>query len=192
MVRPIREFEKWFNVEGTWQQDPTTGKIIVQGDCTMWRRVTPVDQLPWEFDLVSGNFNVSDVRLLTLKGCPREVGGSFVLHFFRGENLLGGPVSVGKEYWLARHKNLKSLEGLAQEIGGRMSLTYDSDLGLLRTLVAKGGVYLEMNDSMSFIERSNATNVGKILNSYKGQGRAGAFDCRQELKKAGFEGNARW
>ena len=183
MPQPIEDFESWFNVFGTYNVDSESGKITVLGSCILKRSTR---WLPYDFQAVTGSFDLEDGKFSTLQGCPSEVGGDFRLGQYKGVDLKGGPQSVGGNYSIMRNPQLTSLEGLASPIGGKLYIRYKPSLPLLRTLSAeKGVVFYDPGDP-------NLEHARKILNKYAGQGKRAMFDCQKELEDAGFEENARW
>ncbi len=187
------------------------GQITVDGDVIV-KRMT---EIPLEIKLleVTGNFGLySNPIIQSLEGAPQRVGGDFYctdnlkLQSLRGapervggnfdcrvnqelRSLDGAPQIVDGDFYCYSNPQLQSIAGLPSEIGGQLYITYSQTLPLLRMLVAKGGVEF-VNDSVQ--QTGRAITVAKIINRYKGQGRAGAFDCRRELRASGFEDNARW
>ncbi len=136
--------------------------------------------LPLEFGQVSGNFYAPGLGLQTLQGSPYWVGRDFEVTNNKLKTLEGGPKHVGRSYG-AYDNPLENLDGLAEHIGDAIGIPYSHNLPLLRSLVAKQ-IWIS----------PQIMQVEKILNKYAGRGREGAFDCRRELRAAGFEGNARW
>lgn len=133
---------------------------------------------------VEGNYWCNSCSLETLEGAPKSVGDGFYCSNNKLQNLLGAPESVGDAFFCVDNP-LKTLEGLPKIIPGELRLTYDSNLPLLRTLIA------HMVTFDNYYENPAAT-VQKILAKYAGEGKAAAIDCKRELVAAGFEGNARW
>ena len=182
------DLEEYFTVWGTWDQD-TNGLVSVVGSLSLKGEM---DRLPVLFSRVSGDFEISACRLTTLDGCPSFVGGRFVASFNLFENLEGGPRVVrGNYYSVARCENLKSLDGLADEIRGQFSVNYRPDLPLLRSLVATRVDFTPQNLNTWELTQKMRT-AQEILNRYAGQGEAGAFACGAELASAGLKDNARW
>jgi hypothetical protein len=85
-----------------------------------------------QFNYVSGSFNIFNMKLLSLRGCPQEIGG----YFSCGQNLItsfiGGPKKIltspqyinnGYGYAASRNKKLISIEGLPKTINGQLWMT---------------------------------------------------------------------
>lgn len=136
--------------------------------------------LPLVFGHVTGDFIATDIGLDSLEGAPYRVDGEFGVLDNNLTTLTGGPTYVGASYRVHRNP-LRNLDGLASSIGYAVEFDYRKDLPLLRTLVAR-----------KIWPTPDQRALERILEKYAEQGRAGAFDCRQELKKAGFDGNAKW
>ena len=176
--------------DGTEVEISEDGLVSLVGQANMKRKVS---KLPCRFDVVKGNFFCSDQGLTTLEGAPRVVTEDFSCHHNKLTTLEGGPNSVGGRY-TCHGQPLASLEGLPLTRMTRLFVTYTPALPLLRALVAKE-IWLDppptMEDATSL---EIISRVEYILNDprWVGKGKEGAFECRMELKKAGFESNAKW
>lgn len=173
------------------------------------RRATT--ELGFKFRKVDGNFTLRDSNIMTIQGAPSWIGGDLnvmscpklvdwgnTLDVVQGElwimqagfrSFKGGPRTVGTRL-IVRETPIESLEGFPEKIGANMELPYTKDLPLLRTLAAEE-IWLTPWDN-SREAGDMVHKVQQILNKYAGMGKAGAFDCRRELRAAGFEENARW
>ncbi len=129
-------------------------------------------------------FNCSNNSLRTLEGAPMSVE-DFLCFDNRLQNLRGLPGEITGKLDVSYNSFLSSLEGLDTQTPEEISLSWNPSMPLLRVLLAK---------KISFWPEplSRGKKLLEILNQYMGQGRAGAFDCRRELRAAGFEENARW
>jgi len=111
---------------GNWSINPQTGLIDVQGDflCDKLKNESTIEKLPVSFGVVTGNFDCSDLEMLTLEGSPQEVGGYFKCSRNRINSLIGAPRKVGGYFdcsdWgvISRSHKITSLEGAPQEVGG--------------------------------------------------------------------------
>ena len=144
---------------------------------------------------VDGSFTCRDsLNLQTLQGAPTSVGGSFICS--KNANLVslvGAPESVPEHFDCRNLPKLKSLEGLPTYIGGRLRVTYNRKMPLLRSLVAQKGVDLtRITKILPQYPSSAAETVEKIINAYAGQGKRAMFHCQKALEEAGFKENARW
>lgn len=176
-----------FNIEGTIQYN-NDGSINIYGDVVETNE--NIDKLPVRFNEVSGFFICGN--LITLEGCPRKVGGDFYCDRSRISSFEGGPEEVGGDVWAHEIKTLTSLKGLPKSIGRKISLTYRTNLPLLRLLFVDG-----LRDISFFATELNSeqinsiSNLEEILMRYIGQGRKGALQCAVELTKVGYKENAR-
>mgnify|MGYP005988599243 CR=1 FL=1 len=106
--------------------------VNVNGDVRLADKLSNLLKLPLKFNIVDGNFDISDNELISLEGCPTKVTGNF--HCFKNEisSLKGSPKEVGgsfivlknnisslkyspsivKEDYVCSHNPLKDLEGL--------------------------------------------------------------------------------
>jgi hypothetical protein len=199
------KFNKYFNLSGVITHiDPDTGLIDVDGFVTLKRMVS---RLPVSFGSVTHGFTCSDSKLTTLKGAPSHVQGTFDCSNNALTSLEHGPEYVGRDFKCAYNKltNLKgapdsvgvdfncvgnplqSLEGAPSHVKTWFVVSYAPNLPLLRTLVAKSGVWLDW-------KLNPQSEVEDILNDdqFRGKGKAGAIKCAIALIKAGYTGNARW
>ena len=91
-----------------------TGRLIVYGDVII--KNSSLTKLPLFFSRVDGNFDISNLKLKNLKGCPTFVGGKFNCAGNILESLKFGPKVVRGSYD-CRNNKLKSLAGCATYIG---------------------------------------------------------------------------
>jgi hypothetical protein len=211
-------FHKYFSLSGVITLiDPHTGLIDVDGDVYLKRKVS---RLPVRFAHVTGSFVCSDSKLTTLAGAPHSVRGVFDCSNNVLTSLVGAPEYAGRDFKCAYNKltNLKgapdevgvdfncvgnplvSLEGAPSHVKTWFVVSYSPDLPLLRTLVAKSGVWLDWGFKPH-------NEVQDILRDpeFKGKGRAGAIKCafalilagktiqkQQGLSENPFKENARW
>lgn len=198
-------FHKNFSLSGVITLiDPHTGAIDVDGSVYLKRQVS---RLPVSFSNVSNSFVCAGSKLKTLAGAPSHVGGVFDCSMNALTSLDHAPEYVGRDFHCGRNKltNLKgapaevgvdfncnrnplvSLEGAPNVIPAWFVVSYSPDLPLLRTLVAKQGVWLDWG-------LEPHSEVEDILRDpeFKGKGKQGAIKCALALIKAGYKENARW
>lgn len=106
--------------------------VNVEGDVRLADKLSNLLKLPLKFNVVDGNFDISDNELVSLEGSPTKVTGNF--HCFKNEisSLKGSPKEVGgsfivlknniaslkyspsivKEDFVCSHNPLQDLEGL--------------------------------------------------------------------------------
>ena len=134
--------------------------------------------------LVSVAGNVSLLQNSKVKRLPvsfKKVDGDFWCNNNQLTTLEGTPNSVGRRFFCWNNP-LTTLEGMPTQLLS-LRLSYSPTLPLLRSLYAK---------KIDFWPELDDKTLEKILNTYAGQGEAGAFACGAELATAGFKENARW
>ena len=77
--------------------------------------------------LVGGYFDCSDNQLTTLEGGPQLVGGSFYCHANKLTTLEGSPKSVDDDFW-CNYNKLTTLEGGPKSVSGNFWIHYNSVL----------------------------------------------------------------
>ena len=121
--------------EGTWQLNPQTGLVDVDGsfDCSEQglsdfkgvrfgkvgrdfychnNQLPSLDGAPREIRL---DFYCDDNQLTTLEGAPHKVGGDFWCRNNQLTTLEGAPENVGRDFY-CDYNQLSSLEGAPQEV----------------------------------------------------------------------------
>jgi len=129
----IDDINKWLKKHGiTGFHILKDNSVDVNGDVRLADKLSNLLKLPLKFNIVDGNFDISDNELVSLEGCPTKVTGNF--HCFKNEisSLKGSPKEVGgsfiilrnniaslkyspsivKEDYVCSHNPLKDLEGL--------------------------------------------------------------------------------
>ena len=81
------------------------------------------------FGKIIGNFDCSELDLISLKGAPQEVGGNFKCSKNRLTSLKGAPQIVGGAFNCFRNQ-LTSLEGAPQEVGKGFYCSYNQLISL--------------------------------------------------------------
>ena len=125
-----------------------------------------LDELPLNFNKVTGDFYCNEHVLTTLKGSPKWVGGDFNCIQNNLTDLKGGPEYVGEDLYVARN-SLTSLEGSPEKVGGHFSCQYNDKL-----LSLKGGPkevignYQCQEIGLTSLEGS-PEKVGGTFNCYK-------------------------
>lgn len=189
--------------------------LIIRADYVEARKLN-MTEIPVPFLKVDGNFTIKRKSLRSLKNSPREVTGSFDVSDNQLTSLAHGPTVVGEHYMCSynrltnlvgapKHvsgyfevlKNpLESLEGLPQGISYfTVSNNSDKTLPLLRSLSVQGRVAVtQREEDKKWGMTLYDITLNEILNDprWHGKGKSGMLNCALELKKAGYEGNARW
>ena len=148
------------------------GKVSVTGTVELRGNHS---HLPVQFDIVDGWFRCGYADLQSLKGSPSKVENGFDCANNQLISLEGGPDWVGGYFWCESNP-LESLKGFPSYIGGTFFCDYNPSLPLLRILVAKGGVFFQNNQKCPF-----SREIQKILNQFRGQGKAGVLKCSHAL-----------
>ena len=105
--------------KGTWQLNPQTGEVDVEGDfsCNM-QGLSDFNGV--RFGRVGGVFRCTNNQLTTLEGAPQKVGRGFSCRNNQLTTLDGAPQKVGEYFWCDNNQ-LTSLEEAPREVGGSFS-----------------------------------------------------------------------
>jgi len=192
----LKRFADYFHHSGNVTVDDQ-GLVSVTDDVYMGRKR---DKLPVAFDFV-GDFVCAEVGLKTLEGAPNRVGRDVSLQGNLLTSLQGFPQEVGRNVRLDNNQ-LTDLKGLPSKLSGSLVIIYNPLTSLEGFPTSVGEVYLGYQENLPLLRTLGAQTivlweksryeVEQILNKYAGQGRAAAIDCKRDLVRAGFEGNARW
>jgi hypothetical protein len=148
MSREIQKICNKYGIENyTINSD---GTVDVDGDVLLGCK--GLTKLPIYFNYVSGNFYCNNNQLVSLKGCPKEVGNNFDCYNNKLKSLEGCPQEVGG-YFDCQYNQLKSLEKCPKKVGGNF---YCHDNPLPREIKDNPKSYLKQ------INRSRKIN--EILN----------------------------
>jgi len=91
--------------------------IDYDGDVDLSKR--NLEEIPFKFNKVSGDFNCEDNQLTSLEGSPQEVGRDFWCHENQLTSLEGAPQEVGGSFDCSGNQ-LTSLKGKPEYIGGKI------------------------------------------------------------------------
>jgi hypothetical protein len=81
-------------------------------------------KLPVVFNKVDGSFHISCDKLVSLEGCPKHVGGDFIITFMKNiTSLEGCPKYVGLNFNCS-HTGLTSLQHAPSYVGGLFDCKY--------------------------------------------------------------------
>ena len=83
--------------------------VNVHGDIKLSDKLTNLLKLPLSFNIVEGDFDISNNELTSLEGCPKIVHGSFLAHKNELTSLKGGPKEVDGSF-IILHNNITSLQ----------------------------------------------------------------------------------
>ena len=182
------------------------GSVDVDGDVILKRPAG--GRIPVSFNIVNGFFKAENMslftmenipnsctslylfnnRLTTLNGCPSylvdlDVSMNQLTNFKGGPELVDNVEAYGNLF--------TSFEGLPEKnVEYSISITYKQDLPLLRLLNAQR-IHVG-TPGAGYSRHRPFEPVNKILNTYAGQGHAGALACAAELADAGYKANAQW
>ena len=112
------EQAEWLDqcTDGTWQLNPQTGLVDVEGDFHCDDQGLS-DFKGVRFGKVGGGFNCNNNQITTLEGAPQEVGLGFYCRNNQITTLEGAPQEVGRSF-NCNNNQLTTLEGAPQEVGG--------------------------------------------------------------------------
>lgn len=112
--RILHIIDAYYEIDGTFQVNPHTLVVDVEGDISLARYVP---EFGVQFGRVSGNFLCYNKTLKSLKGAPTHVGGSFECNNNQISSLEHAPVHVEKEFW-CQGNNLINLDHAPAHVGG--------------------------------------------------------------------------
>ncbi|MEO6303927.1 MAG: hypothetical protein ABIP51_12225, partial [Bacteroidia bacterium] len=132
-------------IDGTYEV--VDGLINVKGSVDLAYK--GLIEISFKFGTVTGNFNCSNNKLTSLKGCPTSVGGNFVCFNNKLTSLEGCPVSVGNVFVCSNNK-LTSLKGCPTSVGGYFNCSYNKLTSLEGCPTSVGGSFnCSSNDLIS-------------------------------------------
>lgn len=105
--------------------------VDVEGDVNLEGEL--LNEIPFQFGKVTGNFNCCNNNLTSLKGSPKYVGRDFSCGYNKLTSLKGSPEYVGGRFW-GRSNKLTSLEGAPDYIGGSCNFDVNVELKSLKGL----------------------------------------------------------
>ena len=91
-------------------------------DGNVYLRNKGLTKIPLKFGKVSGYFDCSFNKLISLSGAPLSVGGYFSCSSNQLKSLSGAPLSVGGNFSCS-YNQLKSLDGISEKISGAIYCT---------------------------------------------------------------------
>ena len=114
--------EKEINIlKSMFTLNPHTNRYDYEGDLDNKRLKNFIsedgDGFIINFGKITGNFDCSNLDLVSLKGAPQTVGGSFICFNNRFTSLKGAPQEVGGKFDCSWNK-LTSLKGAPTKVGG--------------------------------------------------------------------------
>lgn len=108
------------------------------------------EYLPIQFGKITGSFRFIGGYLKSLKGSPREVGGSLNCSDNELTSLEGAPLEVDGEFH-CRVNKLSDLRGGPREVGGMYDVSYNSLITLAGA--PKGAESLEISENPAISDK---------------------------------------
>jgi hypothetical protein len=178
-----------FDITGDWHVGPD-GLVNVKGTVKLYNK--DITQLPVSFGIITGRFHIYNVDLENLTGAPHTVYGDFHMENCPFINTLVDAPHTVTDYFAVQNSPLQDLVGFPSSCGHAL-VEYSSHLPVLRMLQCTRHMDFYVSDGDGVKERA-AREVVKILRNpkWRGKGKLGMLNCALELKKSGFEGNAKW
>ena len=102
----ILSFLEKYEIENTTINKDLT--VDVNGNVSLWAK--GLTEIPIQFGRVEGDFRCNDNNLISLKGCPKYVGGIFNCSNNQLTSLKGSPEEIGGSFY-CRWNKLTTLEG---------------------------------------------------------------------------------
>lgn len=93
------------------------GSVDVAGDVKLSGRLPNLYKLPLKFNIIDGDFDISENELVSLEGSPVKVNGNFLAHKNELSSLRGGPKEV-KGSFIVLHNNITSLQNAPTSVKG--------------------------------------------------------------------------
>jgi hypothetical protein len=157
-IKRIEEvFLEYYLVGANYTITPNTGVINVNGALQL-RKSTPLGYLPpVVIDKVTGYFDISGLKLNSLKYSPRRVMGSFDCYSNNLTDLEGGPLFVGGNFYCTVNP-LDSFLGHPEYIKGILHFTFNPNLRCMRII--------DINGIQGFKVYEDPGPIEKILTKY--------------------------
>ncbi len=133
--------------KGTWQLNPRTGLVDVNGDFDCGGQELS-DFKGVRFGVVRGDFVCDNNQLTTLVGAPQKVGGDFSCDKNQLTSLEGAPQKVGGHFYCS-YNQLTTLEGAPQKVGRHFVCNYNQLATLEGAPQKVGGSFYCRNNTVS-------------------------------------------
>jgi hypothetical protein len=125
------------------------GSIDVDDNVDLYsQRLT---KLPLKFRNVSGDFNCSNNKLISLEGCPQSVSADFICFNNQLTSLEGGPQSVGGGFYCYNNQ-LISLVGCPQSLSGSFNCKNNKLTSLKGCPQSVGGYFYCSDNKLTSLE----------------------------------------
>ena len=178
--------------------NPQTNRYDYDGDLTYKQLLNFIAEnkegFTINFGKVTGNFDCSNLGLISLKGAPQKVEGYFDCSENRLSSLEGTPQIVDEDFNCSNNK-LTSLEGAPQEVGGSFNCSENQLTSLKGAPQTVGGSFYCSYNQLSSLEGAPQIVGGNFycddnkLTSLEGAPKEinGFFDCSRN-KLTSLEG----
>jgi hypothetical protein len=133
--------------------------VDVAGNVYLEHKLDDLARLPVQFGHVSGNFEASYNKLISLEGAPQNVGGSFVVSGNQLTSLDGAPQTVGVGFVVSCNR-LASLEGAPQTVSGDFDVSSNQLTSLEGAPQAVSGNFSVSNNHLTSLRGAPQTVSG--------------------------------
>ena len=142
--------EKEFNrIKSKLKLNPQTNRYDYDGDLYRDELINFVsenrDGFLVDFGKITGNFDCSELDLVSLEGAPQKVGGGFICSYNQLTSLKGAPQTVDEDFKCS-YNHLTSLKGAPQTVGGSFNCS-DNYLTSLEEAPQKVGGWFDCHNN---------------------------------------------
>jgi len=154
VAKTPEDIEAWFKKMGLEVDYEVSARGTVSSESFSMTGFTDVKALGVAFEEVAGDLKLSHNGFITLKGCPKQVGGNYEIvggKFLK--SLAYGPEIVHGDCEIFATE-IKSLEGAPKTVGGKFLLSSNSKLTSFKgaPVHVNGDVIIEKNGLMDSLE----------------------------------------
>lgn len=134
----ILTLRKNFHTSREVKVDPQTGHVDVDGEVDS---IASMKKLPVQFGRVSGDFDISGINLISLRGAPNFVGEDFYCNNNHLHSLQGAPSRVEGDFKCYGNK-IESLQYGPEWVGGQFDCSDNHLMSLLDAPRHVGGHFI--------------------------------------------------
>ena len=162
--------EKEFNrIKSKLKLNPHTNRYDYDGDLYRDELINFVsenrDGFLVDFGKITGNFDCSELDLVSLEGAPQKVGGGFICSYNQLTSLKGAPQTVDGDFKCS-YNHLTSLKGAPQTVGGSFNCS-DNYLTSLEEAPQKVGGWFDCHNNPNLNSLEGIGEVkGKIYKDF--------------------------
>ena len=162
--------EKEFNrIKSKLKLNPQTNRYDYDGDLYRDELINFVsenrDGFLVDFGKITGNFDCSELDLVSLEGAPQKVGGGFICSYNQLTSLKGAPQTVDGDFKCS-YNHLTSLKGAPQTVGGSFNCS-DNYLTSLEEAPQKVGGWFDCHNNPNLNSLEGIGEVkGKIYKDF--------------------------